>query len=238
VSAPGARGGGGASNAGGRAAAKPGPRRAARSAQATSSGPSGRRSTLSAWDDGWLRAARHAASPNHDARPSGIAVDLVVVHSISLPPGVYGGGAIEDLFLNRLDWDAHPYYAGIRGLRVSSHFLVRRDGGLLQFVSCDERAWHAGRSTWRGREACNDYSIGVELEGLEGERFEEAQYAALGTLLQPLARRYPITAIAGHEHVAPGRKHDPGPGFEWGRLEAVLAGPARYLRSALAGLAR
>jgi len=190
------------------------------------------------WSDGWLADARRVPSPNHDRRPPGTAVDLVVVHSISLPPGVYDGDAIEQLFLNRLDWDAHPYYAGIRGLRVSAHFLVRRDGMPVQFVSCDERAWHAGKSTWRGREACNDYSIGIELEGLEGETFEAAQYAALGALLQPLARRYPIAAVAGHEHVAPGRKHDPGPGFDWARLASALTGPARRLRRALAGLDR
>ena len=193
-----------------------------------------RRAAPGQWHDGWLAPARHVASPNHDARPAGTAIDLVVLHSISLPPGIYAGDAVEQLFLNRLDWEAHPYYAGIRGLRVSAHFLVRRDGEVVQFVSCEDRAWHAGKSSWRGREACNDFSIGIELEGLEGETFEPAQYAALAALLPPLARRYPIDAVAGHEHVAPGRKHDPGSGFDWGRLESGLVGAARRLRGRLA----
>ncbi len=149
-------------------------------------------------------------------------VDLVVVHSISLPPGEYGGNAIEQLFANRLDWDAHPYYEKIRGLEVSAHFVVRRDGELLQFVSCDARAWHAGASTWRGRADCNDYSVGIELEGLEGDRFEAAQYGTLATLIKMLSRRYPVTAVVGHEHVAPGRKDDPGAGFDWPLLRAML----------------
>lgn len=150
-------------------------------------------------------------------------VELVVVHSISLPPGEFGGDAIERLFLNRLDWDAHPYYASIRGLQVSAHFLVRRDGDVLQFVDCGRRAWHAGASAWRGREGVNDFSIGIELEGLEGEGFEPAQYEALASLCRAIARRHPIVAVAGHEHVAPGRKGDPGAGFEWPRLQAAIA---------------
>ncbi len=148
-------------------------------------------------------------------------MSLLVVHSISLPPGVYGGNAIEELFTNRLDWRAHPYFETIRGLRVSAHFLIRRDGSLLQFVSCDRRAWHAGVSSWHGRENCNDYSIGVELEGLEGDAFEEAQYVSLSSLAGGLARRYPIEAVAGHEHIAAGRKGDPGPAFDWARLRAL-----------------
>jgi AmpD protein len=191
-----------------------------------------------AWDDGWLGGARRVESPNQDARPPGERVTLAVVHSISLPPGEYGGDAIERLFTNRLDFDAHPYFQGIRGLRVSAHFLVRRDGELLQFVPCEARAWHAGRSAWGGREACNDFSIGIELEGIEGGAFEDAQYAALGRVLAACAARYPIDAVAGHEHVAPQRKRDPGPGFDWPRLRAALDGPARRLRDALAGLAR
>ena len=162
-------------------------------------------------------------SPNHDARPDRALVTLAVIHSISLPPGEYGGDAIERLFTNRLDWDAHPYYGKIRGLRVSSHFLVRRNGALLQFVSCDRRAWHAGRSSWRGRDECNDYSVGVELEGLEGETFEDVQYRTLERVLRGLAKRYPITEAVGHEHVAPGRKIDPGPGFDWQALQRLLA---------------
>jgi AmpD protein len=175
-----------------------------------------------AWVEGWWSGAAARPSPNCDARPAGLPISLVVLHSISLPPGVYGGDAIERLFTNRLDWDAHPYYDGIRGLRVSAHFLVRRDGALLQFVSCEQRAWHAGRSAWRGREDCNHHSIGIELEGLEGQSFEPAQYAQLARLLRALAAHYPIDEAVGHEDVAPGRKFDPGPGFDWARLRQRL----------------
>lgn len=170
------------------------------------------------WLDGWWGGARRVESPNCGERPAATSIDLVIVHSISLPPGVYGGDAVERLFTNRLDFDAHPYYQGIRGLQVSAHFFIRRDGTLLQFVSCDARAWHAGVSSFEGRDNCNDYSIGVELEGLEGGPFEERQYFALRQLLQTLRRAYPIRAVQGHEHVAPGRKQDPGNGFEWPRL--------------------
>ncbi len=149
---------------------------------------------------------------------------LVVVHSISLPPGRYRGDAVERLFTNRLDWDAHPYYATIRDLKVSAHFFIRRAGAIVQFVSCDERAWHAGRSAWRGRDGCNDFSVGVELEGLEGGDFTTAQYRALARLLRAVAGRYPIVDVVGHEHVAPGRKQDPGPGFDWRRLRESLCG--------------
>lgn len=178
-----------------------------------------------AWFDGWWNSAHRIDSPNHGSRPAGAEIDLVVLHSISLPPGQYGGVGIEQLFTNRLDWDAHPYYAQIRGLEVSAHFLIRRDGGLQQFVSCDRRAWHAGRSQWLGRDSCNDYSIGIELEGLEGERFEPAQYEALAALLTAIGSRYPIRHVVGHEHVAPGRKADPGPGFDWDRLRLSLGWP-------------
>jgi AmpD protein len=181
--------------------------------------------TADAWHDGWWSGARRIASPNHDARPTGVRVTLAVIHSISLPPGEYGGDAIEHLFTNRLDWDAHPYYDRIRGFRVSAHFVVRRDGALLQFVSCDRRAWHAGRSSWRGRDECNDYAVGVELEGLEGETFEPAQYTALARVLAALAAHYPIAEVVGHEHVAPGRKIDPGPGFDWQALQRMLGWP-------------
>lgn len=150
-------------------------------------------------------------------------VSLLVIHSISLPPGEYGGDAIERLFTNRLDWAAHPYFETIRGIEVSAHFLIRRDGEVVQFVSCDRRAWHAGRSRWRGREDCNDFSVGVELEGLEGQTFQAAQYEALASLAAGLARRYPIDAVVGHEHVAPRRKADPGAGFEWSTLRTRLA---------------
>ena len=149
-------------------------------------------------------------------------VDLALVHSISLPPGEYGGDAIERLFTNRLDWQAHPYYAQIAGLEVPAHFLIRRDGELLQFVSCDARAWHAGASSWQGRSDCNDFSIGIELEGLEGSEFEREQYEALAALIGTLAVRHPLTAVAGHEHVAPGRKRDPGERFDWPSLRRRL----------------
>lgn len=178
------------------------------------------------WRDGWWSKARVCASPNFNARPASTSIDLAVIHSISLPPGCYGGDLIEQLFTNRLDWDAHPYFRQIRGLAVSSHFLILRDGALMQFVSCDKRAWHAGASSWQGRDNCNDYSIGIELEGLEGERFEDAQYHTLSDLLGELGVRYPIAAVVGHEHVAAGRKHDPGAGFDWQRLMSRLGWPA------------
>ena len=177
---------------------------------------------------GWIAGARHCPSPNRGQRPPGVAIELALIHSISLPPGRYGGDAVERLFTNRLDVDAHPYFQTLSGLRVSSHFLLRRDGALLQFVGCDERAWHAGPSQWRGRPNCNDFSIGIELEGLEGLLFEPAQYRALGQLLQALAVRYPLAGVAGHEHVAPGRKQDPGAGFDWARLASLLDRPATY----------
>ena len=173
----------------------------------------------SAWQGGWFAAAHRCESPNFGLRPEAIAIDLVVLHSISLPPGEYGGAAVQALFTNQLDWDSHPYFQQIRGLQVSSHFFIQRDGGLWQFVSCDDRAWHAGRSQHAGRDNCNDFSIGIELEGLEGDRFEPAQYAALARLLPALMQRYPIRYVAGHEHIAPGRKADPGPGFDWADLQ-------------------
>ncbi|MFT4265715.1 MAG: 1,6-anhydro-N-acetylmuramyl-L-alanine amidase AmpD [Xenophilus sp.] len=180
-----------------------------------------------AWQaGGWWRPARRLDSPNFGPRPPGAEVDLVVVHSISLPPGQYGGDEVQRLFTNRLDWSAHPYFGQIRGIEVSAHFYVRRDGALWQFVGCDQRAWHAGSSRWRGRANCNDDSVGIELEGLEGERFEAAQYEALAGLCRALAQRYPIRHVAGHEHIAPGRKKDPGPGFDWERLRTALGWPA------------
>ena len=182
----------------------------------------------SVWAAGWYTPAQQCPSPNFGPRPPGACIDLVVLHSISLPPGQYGGPGIAQLFTNTLDWDAHPYYQTIRGLQVSSHFVIRRDGQLLQFVSCDERAWHAGRSHWRGRDNCNDDSIGVELEGLEGDTFTPAQYRVLTALCQALAQRYPIAHVAGHEHVAPGRKQDPGPGFDWAGWRAQLGWSDRY----------
>jgi len=174
------------------------------------------------WEDGWLAAARYCRSPNFGPRPEGAHIDLIVIHSISLPPGVYGGTEVEQLFTNRLDWDAHPYFQQIRGMEVSSHFFIRRDGELVQFVSADARAWHAGASCWRGRDNCNDDSVGIELEGLEGEHFEAAQYDTLARLCASLGGHYPIAHVAGHEHIAPGRKQDPGAGFEWHRLHQSL----------------
>lgn len=170
------------------------------------------------WEKGWYTGAQHCVSPNFGARPVDAVLDLVLLHSISLPPGVYGGDAVERLFTNSLDWDAHPYFQSIRGIEVSAHFFIRRDGRLLQFVSCDDRAWHAGQSSFRGRDNCNDYSIGIELEGLEGQNFEAGQYAALRVLLTALLENYPLRFLAGHSDVAPGRKIDPGPGFEWHQL--------------------
>ena len=180
------------------------------------------------WDSGWWLGASRRDSPNFGPRPRDARVQLALIHSISLPPGEYGGDAIERLFMNRLDWDAHPYFEAIRGLEVSAHFLIRRDGQALQFVSCELRAWHAGSSSWRGRENCNDFSIGIELEGLEGGAFDSAQYRSLARVLNALASRYRLTAVAGHEHVAPGRKFDPGPGFDWARLARALRWPARF----------
>lgn len=170
------------------------------------------------WLDGWLREARHIVSPNFDARPEGEGVSLVVVHAISLPPLQFGGDDIGRLFTNALDPEAHPYFAGIHCLRVSAHFLIRRDGELIQFVACDQRAWHAGMSYWQGRERCNDFSIGIELEGGDDVPFEDAQYGRLVALIQVLRKRYPIAAVVGHSDIAPGRKTDPGPCFEWQRL--------------------
>jgi AmpD protein len=151
-----------------------------------------------------------------------VSVDLVVIHAISLPPGVYGGAAIEQLFTNQLDWNAHPYFDTIRGLEVSAHFLIQRDGRCTQFVSADRRAWHAGHSYWQDRPNCNDYSVGIELEGLDGDTFEPAQYGQLAALIRDLSTQYPITTAVGHEHIAPGRKPDPGPGFDWAQLSKLL----------------
>lgn len=175
------------------------------------------------WRQGWYALATAQPSPNFGPRPGGANVDLVVVHSISLPPGVYGGPQVGQLFTNQLDWDAHPYFQTIRGVQVSAHFYIRRDGSLWQFVSCDNRAWHAGASHYRGRDHCNDDSVGVELEGLEGDTFTPAQYQALAELLRAVAQRYPLAYVAGHEHIAPGRKRDPGPGFQWDALAPCLA---------------
>lgn len=171
---------------------------------------------------GRVAGTRFVASPNFDARPAGETVRLIVIHSISLPPGEFGGEDIARLFCNRLDCDSHPYYERLRGLRVSAHFLIRRSGELLQFVPCTHRAWHAGASSWRGRDRCNDFSVGIELEGADEIPYADPQYAALGALVTALARVYPIEGVVGHADIAPGRKTDPGPSFDWTRLRALI----------------
>jgi len=173
--------------------------------------------------DGLLSGARHVPSPNQDERPPGSAIRLIVIHAISLPPGEFGGDAVERLFTNRLDAAAHPYYPSLGGLRVSAHFFVRRDGEVLQFVPCHRRAWHAGASCWRGREACNDYSIGIEMEGCDEQPFSDCQYRRLAHLVRAISQSYDIADIVGHADIAAGRKTDPGPRFDWRRLRASLA---------------
>ncbi len=168
--------------------------------------------------NGWYSQATRLPSPNFEARPGAIEPTLIVIHNMSLPPDVFGGGAITEFFQNRLDHSAHPYYDHLRGVRVSSHFVIRRDGVIEQYVSCNERAWHAGVSSFRGRERCNDFSVGIELEGSDHVPFEEAQYRALDELIEGLCARYPIDAVTGHSDIAPGRKTDPGPYFEWARV--------------------
>jgi len=175
------------------------------------------------WQQGWYEAAQRLDSPNFGARPAQACIDLIVLHSISLPPGQFDGHLVQALFTNTLNWQAHPYFEQIRGLEVSAHFYIRRNGDLWQFVSCDNRAWHAGVSSYRGRSNCNDDSIGIELEGLEGGLFEDAQYTRLAHLCGAIMQHYPIAHLAGHEHIAPGRKQDPGAGFDWPRLQTLLA---------------
>ncbi len=171
---------------------------------------------------GLVAEARYLPSPNCDDRPADARIELLVIHNISLPPGEFGGEAIIDLFLNRLDPDAHPYYKDIAPLRVSSHFLIRRDGMLLQFVPCGMRAWHAGQSSWCGRQRCNDFSVGIELEGTDDEAFSDAQYESLNELARALYVQYPIKASVGHSDIAPGRKTDPGHFFSWPRYFSGL----------------
>jgi AmpD protein len=174
----------------------------------------------------WLPGARRCPSPNADPRSSDCRVDLLVIHNISLPPGEFGGPYIEDLFVNRLDPTRHPYFACIAHLRVSAHLLIRRDGEVTQFVPLDWRAWHAGQSSFRGREGCNDFSIGVELEGTDDRPFAEPQYAALDALTRRIRTHFPAITperIVGHCDIAPGRKTDPGPCFDWSRYRRTLA---------------
>lgn len=175
--------------------------------------------------EGWLAAARRCPSPNCDTRPDGTAVSLAVIHGISLPPGQFGGPWIDALFTNRLGPDAHPYFAAIHELRVSSHLLLRRGGEMVQYVPFERRAWHAGASAYLGRQACNDFAVGIELEGCDRRRYTAAQYAGLAAVLTALCRRYPALTpdrIVGHSDIAPGRKTDPGPAFDWRRLSAGL----------------
>lgn len=174
-------------------------------------------------EGGWISGIRQVPSPNCDSRPQGESISLIVLHSISLPPGIFDGDAVERLFTNRLDPAGHPYYAQLAGLKVSAHFFVRRTGETLQFVPLQMRAWHAGVSSWLGRSRCNDFSIGIELEGTDVGEFTDAQYAALVWLISVLRGRLPIRDIAAHSDVAPGRKSDPGPGFDWSRLHAVVS---------------
>jgi AmpD protein len=174
------------------------------------------------WRDGWYGFARKLPSPNFGPRPASANIDLIVLHSISLPPGVYGGQQVQAFFTNQLGWDEHPYFQSIKGMQVSSHFYIQRNGELWQFVSCDQRAWHAGASRYRGRDNCNDDSIGIELEGMEGDLFTQEQYESLQALCPAIAKHYDIAFIAGHEHIAPGRKADPGPGMDWILLQHTL----------------
>ncbi|MGZ0018729.1 1,6-anhydro-N-acetylmuramyl-L-alanine amidase AmpD [Nitrosomonas sp. wSCUT-2] len=172
---------------------------------------------------GLLDTAQFIASPNCDERPPGIDINLLVIHNISLPPDEFGGDGVIELFTNRIDPQAHPYYQSLQGLKVSAHIFIRRDGSLIQFVPCNQRAWHAGVSNWQGRERCNDFSVGVELEGSDTTSFTDAQYDVLIALTECLCHRYPIQHIAGHSDIAPGRKTDPGPYFDWQRYTAGIS---------------
>lgn len=170
--------------------------------------------------NGWCEGVTHLQSPNFDARPDGAAIELIVIHNISLPPSQFGGDWIDDLFMNRLDPAAHPYFATIYTFEVSSHFLIKRDGSVKQYVSCLDRAWHAGASEWRGQTRCNDFAIGIELEGDDFSAFSDSQYKSLRQLTAVLLKQYPsINGVAGHSEIAPARKTDPGPHFDWPRYE-------------------
>ncbi len=167
---------------------------------------------------GFLLQAQRLESPNADERPDGIEVSLLVIHGISLPAGQFEGDAVERLFTNRLDCGSHPDFAILRDLHVSAHFYIRRDGSVCQFVSCSRRAWHAGVSSWQGRSRCNDFSIGIELQGTDHQPYESAQYQALRRLCEAVRARYPIESVVGHSDIAPGRKTDPGAAFDWAQL--------------------
>ena len=179
--------------------------------------------------NGQLLGARFVPSPNFNDRPAHTEIQLVVIHNISLPPSQFGGGYIEQFFQNQLDWQAHPYFQTIEGMQVSAHLLILRSGEVLQFVNFNDRAWHAGRSSYLGKKECNDYSIGIELEGLEGHTFEAPQYETLSSLCAAISQHYQLHRIAGHEHVAPDRKQDPGAGFDWILLQQSLGwGDAQF----------
>ena len=187
--------------------------------------------------DGWIEGVRQVASPNHDARPEGVPVELLLLHNISLPPGQFAGGCIERLFCNRLDSHPHPFMALLDGLRVSAHFLIERSGRITQFVGCHERAWHAGLSSFEGRAGCNDFSVGIELEGTDFTAFAPAQYLALADLTRALRDGLPLRAVRGHSDVAAGRKTDPGPLFDWQRFAAQARLPDGWLLGPRAGRA-
>ena len=172
---------------------------------------------------GLLDSAQFIASPNCDERPAGTEISLLVIHNISLPPDEFGGNGVTELFTNQIDPQAHPYYQTLQGLKVSAHFFIRRDGALIQFVPCNQRAWHAGVSNWQGRERCNDFSVGIELEGNDTTPFTDTQYEVLIGLTRCLCEHYPIQNIAGHSDIAPGRKTDPGPWFDWKRYDSSLS---------------
>lgn len=178
-----------------------------------------RRTVIHLDETGKASEAAFMPSPNFDDRPAGLPIDLIVIHNISLPPAQFGGPGVEHLFTNRLDPSEHPYYREIHQQRVSAHFFIRRTGELIQFVPCSKRAWHAGVSQWEGRERCNDFSIGIELEGTDDSDFEAAQYEVLNALIDAIRQRYPISGIAGHSDIAPGRKTDPGPHFDWNKIK-------------------
>lgn len=179
--------------------------------------------TLSIDTQGLCPNAIWIQSPNYDLRPDEASITLVVIHNISLPPQQYGGNGVIELFTNQLNPQEHPYYAEIHQLKVSSHFLIRRDGQLIQFVRCQQRAWHAGISQWEGRERCNDFSIGIELEGSDFDAFEPMQYETLNQLLIAIHMNYPIQAVVGHSDIASGRKSDPGPYFDWSKVKKMAS---------------
>jgi len=176
-------------------------------------------------NNGWIEQARFAPSPNFGSRPQGCDIDLLVIHNISLPPGQYDGNCIEQFFTNCLDWGEHEYFCEIEGVQVSAHLLIRRTGELVQFVSLDDRAWHAGESCIHGREECNDFSIGIELEGTDEDPYTDEQYQVLQAVTLALLREYPkmnSSGIVGHSDIAPGRKTDPGPSFDWLRYRSLV----------------